>query len=119
MRITLACRRIIPALPSGYVFIGMLDDIRGGFIGGKLDVIHILIAKTTFTRNLTHKLADLIQIFKFRGKLNSLAYGKLKAASAHTTLKAASFHNDYNAYSSLDRQKPRNDPQPEEDHQRS
>src|SRR5258706_747866 len=58
--------------PIAHTFVGMFNDVRGGFIGSKLDVIHILGAKAACARDIPHELSDLIEKFKLRSKLNRL-----------------------------------------------
>ena len=46
----------------GYAFIGMFDDIGGGFVGSQLDVVDILITKTTSPCDVTYEIPDLVEI---------------------------------------------------------
>lgn len=69
----------------------MFDDIRRGFVGGKLDVIDILIAESILTRDLPHKFADLVKEFKFRRELNGTHWEKIKKTALAIIAKSG-FH---------------------------
>jgi hypothetical protein len=50
----------------------VLDDIRGGFIRGKLDIVNLLVPKTTFTGDIADEIPYLIEKFELGGELNQL-----------------------------------------------